>query len=120
MTCERTKVNEGEWIEARVPGDHRLIGYVVRVDERERMVLVRIVDRCCSRVSPHEEWVQLWAVKRLPESNLSNVEGYLLNAIDFALDTGDRDEFFRRTGDLRSLRGLPVYDTFRVNVKLTL
>lgn len=96
-------LKKGDWVEARTITAHSVVGYIERMVCDEQQALIRVIRSCCARVGDLE-WADTDEVDLLRDTNISDTEGYLLNMIDFALDIRDRNEFIKRTYELRRLR----------------
>lgn len=101
------------WVTGRTIDGHSIYGYIEKVEDIDKTVMVCVLRACCDAVGNYA-WANLKDLEVLGTGKLTDTEGFILNAIDFALDTGDKEEFFKQTDALRKLRSLPVYSTVLV------
>lgn len=101
-------LQKGDWVYGHTTTGHRVEGFITTItvqDDESKLAMVCVLRACCEGALGNE-WAFLDGLKQMPTLDLSNIEGYLLNAIDFALDTRDEDAFILRSSQLREIRGM--------------
>jgi hypothetical protein len=97
-------VEVGDWIHAQEIHGHVVVGYIDRIELSDHTALVYVTHDCCGKLMGKRAWIDMNHAVKLDNTKSSDIEGYLMAAIDVALDTKDRRWFLRLTNELRKLK----------------
>lgn len=98
-------VKIGDWVKGNSEDGELIIGYVQALDQLERGALVKVVSSDYDGQVGKSIFLSSRHVKTLPEVNVNNKE-QLLNLIDLALATGDKEWFMELSAKLNNMRDL--------------
>ncbi|WP_443081800.1 IDEAL domain-containing protein [Sutcliffiella sp. NC1] len=98
-------VKIGDWVKGNSEDGELIIGYVQALDQLERGALVKVVSSDYDGQVGKSIFLSSRQVKTLPEVNVNNKE-QLLNLIDLALATGDKEWFMELSAKLNNMRDL--------------
>jgi hypothetical protein len=101
-TQEYPHLSVGTWVHATTVDGHRVVGYIEKLENIDKTGMIVVTHACCDRVGVIG-WADMKNMEVLPDTELGTCEGYLMNAIDFALDTGDQESFMKLSDELRKL-----------------
>jgi hypothetical protein len=93
----------GMWVKGRTDNDELFQGYIESLDPKTQSVIVRVIHSDHARLAGQVVQTPAGRVQAVEESPL-DAEGHLLNFIDIALTTRDKQWFMELTSILKELR----------------
>ncbi|SFS30368.1 IDEAL domain-containing protein [Marininema halotolerans] len=95
-------LNTGDWVQGKTENDELFQGYVESIDTERGVTHVRVIQSDNTEVLGKLFSSPLDRIRRLNQGTLDQ-EGYLMNLIDLALATRDKEWFIELTGMLHQL-----------------